>query len=129
MELSILVAKIIAVVYLSAAFGGFLNEGYCRRIKEDLYQNVALTYLTGFLAVVAGLLIVHYHNVWAADWTVLITVIGWLALLKGVSLIVFPGLMQRFSDLFMSGRGLRIFPYAALILGLIFGYFGFVRGL
>lgn len=59
---------------------------------RDLYDNAALTYLTGFIAVTFGLLIIGYHNLWVADWRVLITIIGWLALIKGLIFIVLPKL-------------------------------------
>jgi hypothetical protein len=39
---------------------------------------------------VAGLAIVRVHNRWEADWTVLVTVLGWLALLGGLVRILFP---------------------------------------
>jgi hypothetical protein len=78
------------------------------------------------MTVIVGLLIVTYHNRWAKDWTVLITVLGWLALLKGIAFIVWPQGVQRVSDRVMTDGGSTIFPYAALCLGLLFAYFGFV---
>jgi hypothetical protein len=61
-----------------------------------------------------------------SDITVLITVLGWLALLKGIAFIVWPQGVQRVSDRVMTDGGSTIFPYAALCLGLLFAYFGFV---
>ena len=128
MELSVFIAKITAVIYLSAALGGFLSRDYYRRLAEDIYKNAGLTYLTGFMAVIVGFLVVHYHNFWKPDWTVLITIIGWIALVKGVCLIVFPGFIKRLSEsLSTTERALQLYPYVALLLGLLFGYFGFVR--
>jgi len=68
-------AKIAAVIYLSASLGGFISRDYYRRLSEDMYWNAGLTYMMGLLAVIVGFLIVHYHNLWAKDWTVLITII------------------------------------------------------
>jgi hypothetical protein len=126
MELSILIAKITAVVYLSAALGAIFSPDYYRRLIGDLFDNAALTYLTGFMAVVVGCLIVNFHNVWVKDWIILITILGWLALMKGVLFIAFPTFVQGYSRLFFEGRGLRVFPYVAVVMGLVFGYFGFV---
>ncbi len=127
MELSILIAKITAVIYLSASLGGFFSRDYYRRLADDMYKNTALTYMTGFMAVIVGFLIVHYHNLWVSDWTVLITIIGWLSLIKGFLIIAFPKFIQRLSELFLTERALKIYPYVTLSLGLLFGYFGFVR--
>jgi hypothetical protein len=127
MELSILIARIASVIYLSAALGGLLSADYYRRISDDIYRNAALTFMMGFTAVILGCLIVRYHNTWAMNWTVLITLTGWLALIRGVILIAFPKFFRRLSEPFYSPRGLKIFPYATLLVGLLFGYFGFVR--
>ena len=128
MELSVLIAKITAAIYLSAALGGFINRDYYRRIADDIYKNAGLTYMAGFMAVVVGFLVVHYHNLWVKDWTVLITIIGWLALVKGVLVIVFPGFIRRVAASFSTDRAMNIYPYASLLLGLLFGYLGFLRG-
>jgi uncharacterized membrane protein HdeD (DUF308 family) len=128
MELSLLIAKITAVIYVSASLGGFLNRDYYRRLSEDIYRNAGLTYMVGFLAVIVGVLIVYYHNLWEKDWTVLITLIGWLALIKGVLIIVFPKFVQRLSKSLLTDRALQIYPYLTLLVGLLFGYFGFFRG-
>ena len=128
MELSILIAKITSVIYLSAALGGFFSADYYRRLADDMYKNTALTYMMGFIAVIVGFLIVHYHNSWERDWTVLITITGWLALIKGVLIIVFPKFIQRLSEPFFTDRALKIIPYVTLSIGLLFGYFGFVFG-
>ncbi|HXE97217.1 MAG TPA: hypothetical protein VN642_12460, partial [Dongiaceae bacterium] len=84
MELSILIAKIVSVIYLSASLGSFFSKDYHLRISEDMFKNAALTYMMGSVTVVFGFLIVNYHNLWGSDWTVLITIIGWLSLIKGV---------------------------------------------
>jgi hypothetical protein len=128
MELSILISKIIAVIYLSASLGRFFSRDYYRRLSDDMYKNAALTYVMGFMAVIIGLLIVHYHNLWRRDWSVLITILGWLALIKGVLIIVFPKFIQRLSGAFLTAGAQKIIPYVTLLVGLLFGYFGFVHG-
>jgi len=127
MELSILIAKITSVVYLSAALGAVFNRDHYRRVVDDLFNNAALTYFMGFTAVILGFLMVNYHNNWAKDWTVLVTILGWLALIKGVLIIAVPRFVQSYSKLIFEGRGVQFFPYVAAFLGLAFGYFGFVH--
>lgn len=127
MELSILIAKITSVVYLSAALGAVFSRDHYRRLLDDLFKNAALTYLMGFMAVILGFLMVNYHNTWSKDWTVLVTILGWLALIKGMLIIAFPRFVQSYSKPFFEGKGLQFFPYVAAFVGLLFGYFGFVH--
>lgn len=126
MQLSKLIAKMAAVIYLSASLGAFISTDYYRQVSDDLFNNAGLTYLSGFVTVIIGFLIVHYHNIWAKNWTVLITCLGWLALLKGILLIVCPEFVHSLSEGMLTDWGLKIFPYSAFCLGLLFGYFGFL---
>lgn len=128
MELSILIAKLTAVIYLSAALGAIFSANHYRKLIDDMFHNAALTYLMGFTAVIIGFLIVNYHNIWGKDWTVLITIMGWLALTKGVLIIAFPEFVRSYSRPMFADRGLKIFPYVAILIALLFGYFGFVLG-
>jgi hypothetical protein len=126
MQLSKLIAKMAAIIYLSSSLGAFFSADYYRKVSEDLFSNAGLTYLAGFVTVIIGLLIVNYHNIWAKNWTVLITFLGWLALLKGILLIVCPGLVHSLSEGMLTDRGLKLFSYSSLCLGLLLGYFGFL---
>lgn len=127
MELSILIAQILAVLYLAAGIGGLVSGHYYRRIAEDLFKNSALLFCFGFIAIILGLLIIHYHNIWTWHWRVLITATGWLILMRGILLIAFPELFRRLSKPFFSETALRIFPYVVLLVGLLFGWLGFFQ--
>ncbi len=126
MQLSKLIAKMAAVIYLSASVGAFFGADYYRKIAEDFFSNAGLVYVSGFITAVIGLLIATYHNRWTKSWTLLITLLGWLALLKGILLIAFPQFVHTVSQRMFTDLGTRIFPYAAFCLGLLFAYFGFV---
>ncbi len=127
MDLSILIAKITSVVYLSAALGAFFNRDHYCRVLDDSFKNASLTYFIGFMAAIFGFLVVFYHNNWTKDWTVLVTILGWLALVKGILIIAFQRFVQSYSKLIFEGKGPQFFPYATAFLGLLFGHFGFVR--
>jgi hypothetical protein len=43
-----------------------------------------LIFLSGILLFVAGVAILRSHNVWTGGWPVVVTVLGWLALLDAL---------------------------------------------
>jgi uncharacterized membrane protein HdeD (DUF308 family) len=55
-------------------------------VQPHLYdaQIPPVVYLSGVLFFVAGLAIVRFHNIWLRNWTVLVTLCGWLFLLLGL---------------------------------------------
>lgn len=66
-------------------------------VQPHLYdaQIPPVVYLSGVLMFVAGLAIVRSHNHWTTDWTVLVTLSGWLALALGLFRMFAAGLYQR----------------------------------
>jgi hypothetical protein len=123
MELSVLVAKILALTYISAGIAVLSGKITFSKIAEDFERSQGLTFVSGFITLIIGMLLVHYHNIWLKDWTVLITIIGWVTLLKGFMLIAFPQSITSFKGMYKYSRVWGIFMIA---IGLLFGYFGFV---
>ena len=55
-------------------------------VQPHLYdaQIPPVVYLSGLLWFVAGLAIVRVHNIWVRNWTLLVTLTGWFALVLGL---------------------------------------------
>ena len=89
MDISIFLAKfwgwylIIFFVVLS------FNPKRIKQIFDDM-RDQKFAILAAFLAIIVGLINILLHNIWEADWRLIITVIGWLALLLGLLLLSFP---------------------------------------
>jgi len=122
MELSVLAAKILAIVYISAGIAVLGKRITFNKIIEDFKNSQALTFVSGFMTVVIGVLLVQYHNIWEKNWTVLITVIGWISLVKGVMLIAFPQFVYSFKGLYRNHRVVGIFM---IIFGILFACLAF----
>ena len=65
------------------------NPKRIKQIIEDI-QDEKFTILISFLAIIVGLLNILFHNVWEANIRLVVTLFGWLALLKGIMLLTFP---------------------------------------
>jgi hypothetical protein len=61
-----------------------INRNLFPAMIGEVAHNYALIFLSGILTLLAGLAIVRVHNVWTGDWRVLITILGWLAILSGL---------------------------------------------
>lgn len=90
METSILIAKLFGTAYCIVGIALLFNSDFYRNIFEDFWKNHVLYYITGILTLIAGLAIIVNHNIWIANWTVIITILGWLAFAKWIGLLVFP---------------------------------------
>jgi uncharacterized membrane protein HdeD (DUF308 family) len=47
-------------------------------------NSAPVVYLNGLLLFVAGLSIVRVHNLWTRSWPVMVTLVGWAAILLGL---------------------------------------------
>jgi hypothetical protein len=106
---------------------GLLAEGeaYSSLMKEFIGSR-ALIFITGVLALVAGLAIVNAHNLWVKDWRVIITILGWLFIVRGLVNLLFPATAQTLGDR-MVGSQVGIVAGAAVtfVLGAILCIMGY----
>lgn len=126
METSILVAKLISVVYLFGGLGMLLNSDFYHKTIKEAVKNSAFIMLGGMMATVVGVLLITYHNVWSGEWwVVLITIMGWLSLLKGFVYWVFPQSISALLPMYKK-QYIPMWAVLMLVLGVVFGYYGFI---
>ena len=120
------IAQIIGLLFGIVAVGVLINTAIYRRMVEEFTESPALCYLGGILALFFGLFILNFNNAWTTDWTVIITIIGWLSVVKGVLLIVFPKVYLNFSNWMRMGDAMmRYIGIIYLLLGLFLTFKGF----
>ena len=124
MELSILVAKILAITYIATGISALSGKITYARLAEDFERSPGLTFTTGFFTLVFGMVLVTYHNIWVSDWTVLVTLVGWLSVLKGVVLMTCPQAALKLKKSWY--KNTRAWGLFMLAFGALFGYFGFI---
>ncbi len=129
METSVFIARIFGLCYLVVGVGFMFNRKAFQRVMEDFCKNAALVFYGGILTLVIGVVIILTHNVWVAGWTVIITVIGWLAFIKGIWIIVFPNTVSGFIQAYQKNENLpMVHAIAALVFGVVLTFFGFFAG-
>lgn len=125
METSVFIAKILAAIFLSFGFGLLFNRKYYKKEIAKLLDNSAYLVLGGFMNIILGFFVVRYHNNWTNDWTVIITVIGWISIIKGIHLLAFPRSFNIYRPLLESDKLISFLAPFVILLGLVFAYFGF----
>lgn len=114
MDSSILIAKFIGPFIIVIGTGVLLNTKSFLRIAEDFFKNSATVFITGLCTFMAGLAIVIFHNIWTADWRAIITVFGWLTLIKGASIVILPAKMSKITDILLKHIKFVIIPWTIM---------------
>lgn len=126
MENSIFIARVFGLCYLIIGVGFIFNRKAFQRVMEDFCKNAALLFFAALFALVIGVVIILTHNVWVANWTVMITIIGWAGLIKGIWMIVFPDTVPKFMKAYQENKNLLIVHSVfVFILGVVLTFFGF----
>lgn len=125
MEKSIFLAKVLGPYCIIVALGIMFNLKTYHKVMEDFFKNSALIYLGGVIALLIGLLVALVHNVWMADWAVIITIFGWLGIIKGAWLIILPNTVAKLTEAYQKNTALLM---VHLVIIFALGIFLSVRG-
>jgi hypothetical protein len=123
MDRSMFLARLLGPTFDVIALGMLINLGmYESMIAEALHSGIVF-YLSGLVSLLAGLAIVNLHNMWCADWRVIITVLGWLMTVGGIVRIVKPQLAIAIGSTIYGGRPSTI--VIALVIGALGAFLSF----
>lgn len=126
MDTSIYLAQLLGPVLAIAGLAILIRPDDIAKAGQEFLDSEGLLLTSGLLALVSGLALVLSHNLWVADWRVLITSLGWIVLFAGMSRLLLAGLMRRLGASMITNRVLYIGPAALmLVLGLYLCWQGF----
>jgi uncharacterized membrane protein len=126
-QASIFIARLLGPMLLAVGVGILINPNMFRTMGTEVVRSVTLVYLFGLMDLAAGLAIVLTHNVWLVSWRVLITLLGWLLIVRGAARVLLTEKVMAFGT--KAFRNKQMVPVSGAIvgiLGLVLCYFGYV---
>lgn len=88
-------------------------------------DDKAFVISTGYITLLMGLVTIILHSVWVFDWRIVITILGWSTLIKGIAKVGFPELIHEQAQRFKSRQWLSAIVMLALGGWLLWVSFGF----
>ncbi len=116
MCLSIFLSLVIGFYLFFMSLAMLVHQTRFKKIIGELLTQPFIT-LSGILGTIAGLFIVVSHNKWVADWTVWITLIGWVTLIHGLARLFFPEHVAKFFKDLQAQVGYTVMTWFWLLLG------------
>ena len=124
MELSIFLAQLLGIYLIIVSVDLFLRRHEFEGAVKDFASSTGLLVFSGSVSLFLGLAIVLSQPRYEEDWRGLITLIGYILVIRGILRVAFPTfLRKRIAPLFHQGYW-AIF-IVMLILGLYLTYMGF----
>lgn len=118
-ETTLVLARILGGYMVITGVALLIHRDMAKELIERLKIDSPLTFTMAILALVMGLVIVSIHNVWTGPVSIVISVIGWLAVIEGLGIMV---LRQRYialvAPLVRPAGAVVAWSVAAILLGL-----------
>jgi uncharacterized protein YjeT (DUF2065 family) len=118
--------QIFSLVYLAVGIGMLINPDFYKKVVTDFCESAAVMYLGGLMTLAIGYLILAHRGIRCTqDWAMILSLIGWLALIKGILILVRPNMMIAMTRAMMKDSFLKILPALIILIGLVFSFLGF----
>ena len=128
MDASKFLGKVMGLYLIVISIAMFTNMPLFLNNIDKVIHDPQLMFISGFMTLIVGLLMVVSHNIWKWNWQGLITLIAWLTLLKAVSLTLYPQFIDNVSMMFIQNMSIAYTTAVVdFILGLILSYMAFNR--
>lgn len=128
MIISLFLAKVIGIYFIVLSIPLFLNTQRVKQLSTDIYANPSLLFVAGIFTLIIGILLIVSHNVWTPDWQIIITLTGWICLIKGIIRVAFPQVGLHFVNrLIQNTYSYYICAGIMLLLGILLVYKGYMQ--
>lgn len=87
-------------------------------------EDKTITVSTGYITFLLSLATVVAHNFWVTDWRLLVTILGWVTLFKGIEKIAFPNRINKLAQKFRNQQA--IWGGVIFLIGVWFFWMSFV---
>ena len=115
-------SKLIGLYSIVVSLSMVTHKQATVEMMQELIHNPPLLFVCGVMAVGAGLAMILVHNIWSGGaLPVIVTLIGWLSLLKGLLLLfLWPEAASRF---FLAGLHYEQFFYLYAAISFLLGIY------
>lgn len=122
METSKFLGKVIGPFLMVSGLWLVVYPSRLDALVQEFIESAALVGYAGRLTLLLGLLMVVGHNRWKADWTVLITVTGWLMVLSALITLFWPAAVAAMGVITTSTLGMVAYGILYIGVGGFLGY-------
>jgi uncharacterized membrane protein HdeD (DUF308 family) len=121
-----MISGLMGPTLLAIGIAMLINAGHFPEMAKQIGNDPGLIFVSGVLLLVAGLAIVRVHNFWSGGWRVVVTVLGWLAVISGILRMFLPFWAASIaSSLGQSSTPVIIGALAPLLVGAFLSYKAF----
>lgn len=119
MDISSTIAHLLGIFFVVTGIAMVVNSKAVAAAIEESMQNKGIVWLWGILALSVGAVVVVFNNMWTSGLPLLVTVLGWLAIVKGAFILILPGTAASFYKKFSRNGMIAFCGVVAFVIGLV----------
>jgi hypothetical protein len=117
--------QFLGLTFFAMGMGMLTNQKFIKDLMKEFQASTTNVFYGGLACLAIGFPLVIFYNVWGWNSSLIITIIGWIALIKGLALLMFPlQTMRLYKGVLKKENGTYI-SYGILVLGIILLYLGY----
>jgi hypothetical protein len=124
MEISVFLAKLIGLYFLICALLCLFRKKQVGAMAKEFINSKSAMAVSAEISLLFGLVIVIDHSILELSWRGLITLLGYLMILRGIMRFAFQAQVKKFASMMM-GKGYWLSIIIMLIIGIYLIYCGF----
>lgn len=126
MSHTIVLAQILGLVITISGLSLLTNKKTLAALVGEITHDKGFLWVYGFAALILGAVLIALNNLWGSGLESLVSVIGWLALLKGIMILIFPKSTASFYRKLNKEGFFALGGLVAFLVGLVLLYKGFL---
>ncbi len=125
MENAIFIASVFGPLMVILGFWKLTYGEHCHKVMTSFKNTAGALYLKGALQVLLGIAIIVSYNVWVWQPSLLITLLGWAMLIRGILMLFWPHVC--FKCMGSEKSEMKVLCVIPLLWGLALCWFAFLK--
>lgn len=121
---SFVIAKALGLYFIILAIVMILRVDYYKSIMQHVEKERLALLCGSSLSLIFGLILIAIHNFWALEAYVIVTVLGWLLVIKSVMWLAMPTRMAKACHSLFSGKSYYVVAVLIGLLGIVLLSYG-----
>ena len=125
MNTTIILSQILGIVITIFGLSVLVNRKSVIALSNTTNESYGIVWILGFITLVSGALIITFNSGNGSHLQVLIQILGWLTLAKGVVTLLFPEFTISMYKKWVKGGVIILSGLVTFVLGVALLYLGF----
>lgn len=118
-------ARVLGPFLLIMMLAAMARAADMRQLLSEFTASDVWPYVTGAFILMGGISIVAFHQIWRGVAAIVVSVLGWLLVARGLLLVAFPGVFASLADRMIDATAVWIIAFVVMALvGVFLTYVG-----